>query len=164
MLLLLILCITLLTALLPYLVKKLVIVVPDSKFQKSYDWLPVVAAFLFIAAWFIPDVHLSSETTTFQQHFVGGGVYSACLYVYFKKLLGWKMSLVPSLVVLLAWTSAFGVANELIEFALTKLRLATIGTGDTDWDLLANTLGAAVGYILLIVAKVERFEHSRARG
>jgi len=156
MLLLTILFITLLTALLPYIVKQLVVIIPSVKVQKSYDWLPLLAAFLFIAAWFIPDIHISKDTTTFQQHFIGGGVYSACLYVYFKKLFGWKLALIPSLITLFAWVSAFGVANELIEFKLTKLNLAQIGTGDTDWDLLANTVGAFLGYITLTVTKIEK--------
>jgi uncharacterized membrane protein YjdF len=64
--------------------------------------------------------------------------------------------LLISLVVLFAWASAFGVANELIEFTLTKLGLAQIDTGDTDWDLLANTLGAFTGYALLLTSKVEK--------
>lgn len=156
MLLLSILLITVLTALIPYIVKQAVAFIPAIKVQKSYDWLTILAAFLFIIAWFLPDIHISKETTTFQQHFVGGGIYSACLYVYFKKLLGWKLSLIPSLIVLFAWVSAIGVANELIEFTLTKLNLTHIGTGDTDWDLLANTLGAFVGYGLLLLAKVEK--------
>lgn len=148
--------ITLITACLPYLVKRIVTVFPGIRVHTSYDWLPIVAAFLFITAFFIPNIHISKETTTFQQHFVGGGMYTACLYVYFKKLLGWSMSLPISFIVLFAWASAFGVANELLEFTLTKLQFAQIGTGDTDWDLLANTLGALTGYIILIVAKVEK--------
>jgi hypothetical protein len=156
MLLLSILLITLLTTLLPYIVKRVVAFIPAIKVQKSYDWLPILAAFLFIIAWFLPDIHISKETTTFQQHFIGGGIYSACLYVYFKKLLGWKLTLIPSLFILFTWVSAFGVANELIEFTLTKLNVAQIGTGDTDWDLLANTLGAFMGYVLLLLANVEK--------
>jgi len=158
MLLLSILLITLFTALIPYIVKQTAALIPAIKVKKSYDWLPVLAAFLFIIAWFLPNIHISKETTTFQQHFVGGGIYSACLYVYFKKLLGWKLPLIPSLIVLFAWVSAIGVANELIEFTLTKLNLAQIGTGDTDWDLLANTLGAFVGYGLLLLTKVEKLK------
>lgn len=153
-----ILFIVLVTALLPYLIQYLATAMPGVTLKTSHNWLPVVAAFLFLIAWFIPDVHVSHETTTFQQHFVGGGVYSACLYVYFKKLLGWKVSLVSSFILLFAWVSAFGVANELVEFTLTKTGLANIGTGDTDWDLLANTLGAALGYVLLIMIKVERLK------
>jgi hypothetical protein len=116
--------------------------------------------FLFIIAFFIPDISISSETTTFQQHFVGGGLYVACLYVYVKQLLGWKLPLRASILALFAWVAAFGVANELIEFTLTKLQLAQINTVDADWDLLANTLGAFVGYGLLLLVRAERFHDS----
>jgi hypothetical protein len=156
MFLLFILCLTLLTAILPYLVKRAADIFPSIRIHTSYGWLPVLAAFLFITAFFIPNINISSETTTFQQHFVGGGMYTACLYVYFKKLLGWKLPLLASFLVLFAWASAFGVANELLEFTLTKVHLAQINTGDTDWDLLANTLGALTGYVLLLISKVER--------
>jgi hypothetical protein len=128
------------------------IIFPRIKLHQSYGWLPALAAFLFIFAFLLPNIHISSETNTFQQHFVGGGIYTACLYIYFKKLLGWKLPLLASFVVLFAWASAFGVANELLEFTLNKLNLAQIGTGDTDWDLLANTLGALTGYVVLLLA------------
>jgi hypothetical protein len=154
MFLLFVLCITLLTAILPYLAKQMTAIFPQIKVHTSYDWLPVLAAFLFIVAFFLPNIHISDETTTFQQHFVGGGMYTACLYIYFKKLLSWKLSLFVSFLVLFAWASTFGVATELLEFTLTKLNLAQIGTGDTDWDLLANTLGALTGYAILLLAKI----------
>jgi hypothetical protein len=116
----------------------------------SNTWLPLLAAGLFFVAFLIPDIHISNETTTFQQHFIGGGVYCALLYLYFQKLLKWPAGWLVSLVLLFAWTSAFGVANELLEFTLTKLHLANIGTGDTDWDLLANTLGSLATYLVYI--------------
>lgn len=156
-----ILLFTLFTAQLPNIAKQVVGFLPAIKVQKSYDLLPILAAFLFIIAWSLPNIHTSNETTTFTQHFVGGGTYSACLFVYFKKLFGWELSLIPSLLVLFAWVSAFGVANELIEFTLTKLNLAQFATGDTGWDLLANTLGALMGYLLLRAVKVERIEHKK---
>ena len=97
----------------------------------------------------LPDIHISSETATFQQHFVGGGLYSAALYLYAKQLFGWKMHWFVDLLALFAWVSALGVANKLAEFALLKLGLVDISTGDAYWDLLANTLGGFVGYAAL---------------
>lgn len=113
---------------------------------KTASWLPLLAGFFFFIAWFLPDVHISPDTTTFQQHFVGGGMYGAVLYMYFKQVFGWRANWVQELLFLFGWISALGVANELLEFALTSLGIAHIGTGDTDWDLLANTLGAFAGY------------------
>jgi hypothetical protein len=143
-----VLFISIATACIPLFVSRISKIYQQFKLHKSKDWLPVVAGILFTLAWFIPDVRISHETTTFQQHFVGGGFYCALLYAYFKLLLNWKFNWLLDLIILFAWTSAFGVANELLEFTLTKLHLAQIGTGDTDWDLLANTLGAFIGYAI----------------
>jgi hypothetical protein len=71
------------------------------------------------------------------------------LYLYAKQLFGWRLHWLIDLLALFAWVSAFGVANKLAEFALLKLGLAHIYTGDAYWDLLANTLGGFTGYGLL---------------
>jgi hypothetical protein len=98
---------------------------------------------------FLPNVHISDQTTTFQQHFVGGGMYSACLYLYAVQLFNWRLHWLVHLTVLFAWVSALGVANKLMEFAVLELHLAHIDTADAYWDLLANTLGGFAGYMLL---------------
>lgn len=121
--------------------------------HSANKFLPAVAGLLFFIAWFLPDVHISNQTTTFQQHFVGGGFYGALLYIYFKQALGWALKPLPDVVVLFAWISALGVANEMLEFALTQLNIGHISTGDTDWDLLANTLGAFVCYCIYLIVK-----------
>jgi hypothetical protein len=138
------------TIFLPYILRKF------TKLKNTSSFLPVLAAFLFFIAFFIPDIHISNETSTFQQHFVGGGLYCACLYFYLKQLMGWKFSWLIDFVLLFAFASAFGVANELLEFTLDKLNITQIHTGDTDWDLLANTLGAFTGFIILYLLKFDR--------
>ncbi|HEU5222997.1 MAG TPA: hypothetical protein VFU07_04865 [Candidatus Lumbricidophila sp.] len=144
------------TALLPIIVRVVAHVRPSWALRPAADWLPIVAAALFFVAWFIPDVHISPETNTFQQHVVGGGLYCAALFVYAKRLLGRRIGLMLSVILLFAWVSAFGVANELLGFALTKLHIAFVNTADTDWDLTANTAGALVGYLVLWLCRVDR--------
>jgi len=139
----------LVTACLPYLVRYIPRLFPTVRLHDARWWLPVLAAVLMIVSTQLPDVHVSSQTTTFQQHFVGGGMYAACLYLYAKQLFNWRLHWVIDLLALFAWVSAFGVANKLAEFALLKLGLAHIYTGDAYWDLLANTVGGFVGYLLL---------------
>jgi hypothetical protein len=143
MFLLFVLFVFLVTGFLPLILRKY------TKLKNTSSFLPPLAAFLFFLAFFIPDIHISKETSTFQQHFVGGGLYCACLYYYLKQVMSWRFSWLLDLVLLFAFTSAFGVANELLEFTLNKLNITHIHTGDTDWDLLANTLGAFTGFILL---------------
>src|SRR4051812_30983035 len=69
-------------------------------------WLPILAAVLYMASLFLPDNHISSETNTFQEHFVGGGVYTTMLFIYFSKLLGWQPRWYIAFAALFAWTSA----------------------------------------------------------
>ncbi len=76
-------------------------------------------------------------------------MYCAVLYVYAKKLLDWKFHWLVDVLILFAWVSAFGVANELLEFALAKSHLMLIDTSDTSWDLLANTTGAYLAYVVM---------------
>jgi hypothetical protein len=139
-----------LTACLPFIVRSIPAVLPKLTLRPAPFWLPLAAGFLFIVAFLIPDIHISHETSTFQQHFVGGGIYCTLLYFYFQKLFGWKTNWAFGFMLLIAWTSTFGVANELLEFTLTKTHLAHIGTGDTDWDLLANTMGSILSYLVLV--------------
>lgn len=122
---------------------------PTVQIHPASAWLPILAGILMIVSTQLPDVHISTETDTFQQHFVGGGLYTTCLYLYAKQLFRWRLHWLLELVVLFAWVSAFGVANKLVEFALLKLGLVSIDTADAYWDLLANTLGGFVGYALL---------------
>jgi hypothetical protein len=116
------------------------------KLRPAAPALPIVAALLFLISFYLPDIHISSQTVTFQQHFVGGGMFSALLYLYAKQQLGWKIHWFIELVLLFAWVSVLGVANELLEFGLSQSGLIAIDTTDTSWDLFANTLGAFAIY------------------
>ena len=48
---------------------------------------------------------------------------------------------------LYALVSALGCVNELAELFMVKVGLAHITLDDTNWDILANTLGAAAVWI-----------------
>jgi len=137
------------TACLPVIVPFIHRLLPVIKLYPARSWLPVLAGFLIAISTQLPNIHISNQTTTFQQHFVGGGMYSACLYIYAKQLFNWRVHWFIDLCALFAWVSAFGVANKMIEFAFLELHLAHIDTADAYWDLLANTLGGFFGYLLL---------------
>lgn len=109
--------------------------------------LPILAAILFLVSFYLPDIHISSQTSTFQQHFVGGGMYSALLYIYAKQLAGKRhLAWWLDAAMLFGWVSALGVANKLLEFFLLEIGSLQLDTSDVYWDLLANTLGAFVLY------------------
>jgi len=46
-----------------------------------------------------------------------------------------------------ALVSALGCINELSELFMVKVGLASIKLDDTNWDILANTLGAAAVWL-----------------
>ena len=48
---------------------------------------------------------------------------------------------------LFALVSALGCINELAELFMVKFGLASITLDDTNWDILANTLGASAVWI-----------------
>ena len=50
-----------------------------------------------------------------------------------------------------ALVSALGCINELAELFMVKAGLASIKLDDTNWDILANTLGAATVWIGWII-------------
>ena len=141
------------TACLPLIVRLISYIFPHIQFQPAAHWPTSLAAVLIAVSVFLPDIHISTHTQTFQQHFVGGGMYTACLYFYARQLFGWQFSWIVELLVLFAWISAFGVANKLAEFTIAQMGIAHITTSDADWDLLANTLGGFVGYGLLEFTK-----------
>ena len=51
-----------------------------------------------------------------------------------------------------ALVSALGCINELAELFMVKVGLASIKLDDTNWDILANTLGATTIWIGWIIA------------
>jgi hypothetical protein len=135
---------------------------PRVQFQPAAQWPTSLAAVLIIASVLLPDIHISTQTQTFQQHFVGGGMYTACLYFYSRQLFGWRFHWAIELILLFACVSALGVANKLIEFALAQTGVANITTSDADWDLLANTMGGFVGYSLLeLIVTLSQTKSSR---
>lgn len=84
-------------------------------------------------------------------HFIGGGVFCAFLFLYIYQALKIKWSLQVRLMVVFALVSSLGVVNELFEFVLVKLDIASILLTDTSWDLVANTSGAFIAWVIIEV-------------
>jgi hypothetical protein len=144
-----ILFVSIATALLPIVVESATHYFLRLGLKQASPLLAYGAAFCMAISLFLPEVYISSETHTFQQHFVGGGVYAGLLYVYVRQLLGVRWRWYKDVAVLFAVVSSLGVLVELAEFAGTHLGLVHMATGDTDWDLLANTSGALLTFGLV---------------
>lgn len=127
----------------------------------------LVYAALLPALWYIlvPKELNDLREINFLQHAIGGGVAIGFVSLYFISVLKEKMPLLRNLIIQAVFVyflvSAFGVANELLEFALDYLGIGIFSADRYDvwFDLVANTLGAVSIFLLytLIVGVYSKF-------
>ncbi len=109
----------------------------------------LLGCILYAVSWFVPSPLIHGVDTSFSTHFIGGGLFTGCIWLYLKQQLSWKASPLLELISLYALVSMLGVANELAELLLQEVGIHFANSSDTWWDLLANTAGAFafwVGY------------------
>lgn len=123
----------------------------QGKKERPYRWLLYAACILFFISWYLPSPLIDGQDTSFVTHFVGGGVFTALLWVYLKKAFRWRTHRVAEVASLFALVSALGAVNELAELYMVQTGIATILLDDTSWDIFANTVGAAAAYLVYIV-------------
>lgn len=114
----------------------------------AYRWLLALACGVFMVSWLLPSPLIDGQQTEFVTHFVGGGIFCGLLGLYLKLALRWKAVWYIELAALFALVSSLGVLNELFEVFLYTQGLMPNGISDTSWDLVANTLGASLFYLL----------------
>lgn len=115
----------------------------------SRNWL-VIAGALFFISWYLPSPLIMGEETSFTTHFVGGGLFTAAVWMYVRKQMGWKFSPLRDLVGLYLLVSALGAANELFELLIWLSGRASLSSNDTWWDLFANTLGVLLCWLVML--------------
>ncbi len=116
-----------------------------------YAWIFILCAVLFVGAFYLPDIGISSQTDTFQQHFVGGGMVCALLAEYiWRSAFGGKGHIADRMLLLLSVTAILSVTNEMLELGLNTFLSLGINSSDTWWDLLANTTGSIVAYAVIL--------------
>ena len=109
--------------------------------------LLIIGLVLYVVSWWLPSPLIEGRDTSFTTHLVGGGLFTGFIWLYIKKSFGWKTHWLLEVLSLFALVSALGVVNELFELILYITRvLETIA--DTSWDLLANTFGALLFYLI----------------
>lgn len=91
----------------------------------------------------------------FVLHCVGGGVATALTYNYLKLHTHPKWSWRVDLLVMFGLVSALGVINELAEYAaeLAGVGIFSFDSHDTWRDLVANTSGALVTWLMIVIIK-----------
>lgn len=113
------------------------------------DYLLFAACFVYLVSWYLPSPLINGQNTSFTTHMIGGGVFSGLLWLYLKRSLKLKSEWQLELLSLFGLVSALGVLNELFELALVQFGIAVkIRVTDTSWDLVANTLGALVFWLV----------------
>lgn len=112
------------------------------------DILLLVACALYAISWYLPSPLINGINTQFTTHFLGGGVFCGLMWLYVTRSLNWKGAWWLEALSLYATVCVLGVTNELLEFTLLHLHLTSLTGADTWWDLVANTLGAAVFWVI----------------
>lgn len=126
---------------------------------RQWKWLLPTAGFIFFVSWYLPSPKIDGQQTEFVTHFVGGGLFTGLLWLYIKLVKKWHAVWWVEAASLFALVSALGVANELFEFILFKMGHMPHGISDTSYDLVANTLGATVLFIVYeLIALGRRFD------
>ncbi len=101
---------------------------------------------------YLPSPLIDGQDTSFTTHFVGGGLFTGLFWVYLVSSMKWRAHWLVMAFSVFALVSALGCVNELAELFMVKVGLASIKLDDTNWDILANTLGAATVWIGWIIA------------
>jgi len=120
--------------------------------EKKYRWLLYCACVLFFISWYLPSPLIEGRDTSFTTHFVGGGLFTGLFWAYLVSSMKWRAHWLVTAFSVFALVSALGCINELVELFMVKVGLARITLDDTNWDILANTLGAAAvwfGWIII---------------
>ena len=113
--------------------------------EKKYRWLLYLACMLFFISWYLPSPLIEGRDTSFTTHFVGGGLFTGLVWVYLVLATRWRAHRLVMAFSVFALVSALGCVF------------------DTNWDILANTLGAAavwIGWVVMnLAAKKGRRAH-----
>ena len=117
----------------------------------GYEWLLFLACSFFFVSWYLPSPLIDGNDTSFTTHFVGGGLFTGLLWLYFKYSLRLRGPWWIEGFTLFALVSALGCVNELFELSIVQTGIHHMTLDDTSWDILANSLGALtiyIGYLL----------------
>lgn len=130
---------------------------------KDIRYLVYGSAIPFLWYLLVPREMNDLREINFLQHMIGGGVAVGFISIYIINSLSLKFDFLQNfffkIIFVYALVSSFGVANELLEFALdyTGVGIFSADRYDVWFDLTANTTGAfLVFFIHFILAKVFR--------
>ncbi|HUP26538.1 MAG TPA: hypothetical protein VM124_02755 [Candidatus Limnocylindrales bacterium] len=119
--------------------------------RQNAGWIMTAVAFPIVGS--ILSVMFGGRLGNFLLHAVGGGMATAFIYEYIRRLTAFQLNWRLNLIGVFMLAAALGVLNELAEFAAELLHVGVFSfdTQDTWRDLAANTAGVLVAWFLVIL-------------
>lgn len=142
----------------PWLVVRFVLSTKISRkisYRKAAPYLLVAAGVWAIGFW-LPNIPVTIQSDSFSLH-TAGGVAAGILWMFILKAYGirfgtwWHAPLS-----LYAFVSSLGVLNELFEVLLNLTGWENIYNLDAQWDLVANTFGAGLVFVVWLCSRIKR--------
>ncbi|MFO0970796.1 MAG: hypothetical protein U0520_00380 [Candidatus Saccharimonadales bacterium] len=127
--------------------------------KSGYSWrrndllVPLLAAGVQFAASTIPYYFLDRLPANFLHHAIGGGVVVAIMTAYVISRLWPRLILWPRFFLLFSVVNILGNVNEIAELIgeLTTRHVYISTKLDTNIDLVANNVGAFVGFLCILL-------------
>lgn len=122
-------------------------------FQKNDFFVPLSAAVLQFCASTIPYMFLDTRPANFLHHAIGGGVAVAIITLYFQSRVWPGQHWFVTGLFVFAVVNILGNANEVLELVAELITgFAYIADKlDTNIDIVANNVGAGVGFFVAIM-------------
>jgi hypothetical protein len=122
------------------------------EFQKNDFFVPLGAAVLQFCASTIPYLFLNTTPANFLHHAIGGGVAVSIIALYFQSRVWPGQHWFVKGLFVFAVVNILGNANEVLELVAELLTgFAYIANKlDTNIDIVANNVGAGVGFFLAL--------------
>ncbi len=121
--------------------------------KKHVQWL-VLTLIFSIAGLILSELSPSGQGIgNFLLHAVGGGMATACTYLYISKNLDVRINWRLNFALLFIFVSAFGIVNELLEYAaeLADMGIFSLDSQDTWRDFVANSSGSFTVLLLYYI-------------
>jgi len=110
-----------------------------------------VSLILFAISWYLPSPLIDGQNTSFSTHVVGGGMFTAFFWEYIRRSLNLHIHLLLDGFLLFCLVSGLGAINEIFELVAVLGNFYTITLTDTSYDIFANTLGASVVWLGIVI-------------
>jgi len=124
--------------------------------ERKFRVFLYVSLILFAVSWYLPSPLIDGQNTSFSTHFVGGGMFTAFFWEYIRRSLKLKIHLLLDGFLLFCLVSGLGAINEIFELVAVLGDFYTITLTDTSYDIFANTLGASLVWLGIVITSHSR--------